>query len=91
MTTATATATMIEFKDIELSTGVRLRYADAGYEEALDEVKKKGIARIDTAAGGRDPLGRRGLLEHVELLVESELLDQRVAQVVIVVDDQDGP
>ena len=30
MTTATATATMIEFKDIELRTGVRLRYADAG-------------------------------------------------------------
>ena len=30
MTTATPTATMIEFKDIELRTGVRLRYADAG-------------------------------------------------------------
>ncbi|PND35524.1 urocanate hydratase [Achromobacter pulmonis] len=36
----------------DTASGV-LRYADAGYEEALDEVNKKGIARIDTAAGGR--------------------------------------
>ncbi|KAG1367100.1 hypothetical protein G6F59_018820 [Rhizopus arrhizus] len=30
-----------------------LRYADAGYEEALDEVRKKGIARIDTSTTAR--------------------------------------
>jgi len=33
----------------DTASGV-LRYADAGYEEALDEVQNKGIARIDTAA-----------------------------------------
>ncbi|MGY6269734.1 urocanate hydratase [Achromobacter denitrificans] len=36
----------------DTASGV-LRYADAGYEEALDEVRRKGIARIDTASGGR--------------------------------------
>ncbi|EJO31339.1 urocanate hydratase [Achromobacter marplatensis] len=36
----------------DTASGV-LRYADAGYEEALDEVRKKGIARIDTSATGR--------------------------------------
>ncbi|CUJ75903.1 urocanate hydratase [Achromobacter sp. 2789STDY5608621] len=33
----------------DTASGV-LRYADAGYEEALDEVGKKGIDRIDTMA-----------------------------------------
>ncbi|QQB37025.1 urocanate hydratase [Achromobacter deleyi] len=33
----------------DTASGV-LRYADAGYEEALDEVDKKGIDRIDTMA-----------------------------------------
>lgn len=33
----------------DTASGV-LRYADAGYEEALDEVGKKGIDRIDTLA-----------------------------------------
>lgn len=33
----------------DTASGV-LRYADAGYEEALDEVKVKGIDRIDTTA-----------------------------------------
>jgi len=32
----------------DTASGV-LRYADAGYEEALDEVSKKGIGRIDTS------------------------------------------
>ncbi|QKH39531.1 urocanate hydratase [Achromobacter pestifer] len=32
----------------DTASGV-LRYADAGYEDALDEVRKKNIARIDTA------------------------------------------
>jgi len=36
----------------DTASGV-LRYADAGYEEALDEVRRKGIARIDTLAAGR--------------------------------------
>ena len=36
----------------DTASGV-LRYADAGYEEALDEVRKKGIARIDASAAGR--------------------------------------
>jgi urocanate hydratase len=31
----------------DTTTGV-LRYADAGYEEALDEVQRKHIARIET-------------------------------------------
>lgn len=31
----------------DTATGV-LRYADAGYEDALDEIQKKSIARIDT-------------------------------------------
>ncbi|MCY1192450.1 Urocanate hydratase [compost metagenome] len=35
----------------DTASGV-LRYADAGYEEALDEVRQKGIARIDTASSG---------------------------------------
>ncbi|SSW69967.1 urocanate hydratase [Achromobacter agilis] len=35
----------------DTASGV-LRYADAGYEEALDEVRRKGIARIDTATSG---------------------------------------
>ena len=34
----------------DTASGV-LRYADAGYEEALDEVREKGIGRIDTSAG----------------------------------------
>ncbi|AIQ11924.1 urocanate hydratase [Paenibacillus durus] len=33
--------------DNDTGLGV-LRYADAGYEESLDEVERKGIARIDT-------------------------------------------
>jgi urocanate hydratase len=33
--------------DNDTTLGI-LRYADAGYEESLDEVKKKGIHRIDT-------------------------------------------
>lgn len=33
----------------DTASGV-LRYADAGYDEALDEVARKGIGRIDTAA-----------------------------------------
>jgi urocanate hydratase len=33
----------------DTTTGV-LRYADAGYEESLDEVKRGGIARIDTSS-----------------------------------------
>jgi len=32
----------------DTSSGV-LRYADAGYEDALDEVRRSGIARIDTS------------------------------------------
>jgi urocanate hydratase len=32
--------------DNDTGLGV-LRYADAGYEEALDEVEKKGLRRID--------------------------------------------
>lgn len=35
----------------DTASGV-LRYADAGYEEALDEVRLKAIGRIDTAAFG---------------------------------------
>ncbi|QWU17606.1 urocanate hydratase [Paenibacillus sophorae] len=34
--------------DNDTGLGV-LRYADAGYEESLDEVERKGIARIDTS------------------------------------------
>ncbi|WP_053374901.1 urocanate hydratase [Paenibacillus sp. FJAT-27812] len=37
--------------DNDTGLGV-LRYADAGYEEALDEVSKKGIRRIDTNREG---------------------------------------
>ena len=40
----------------DTASGV-LRYADAGYEEALDEVQQKGIARIDT--GVPAPVARR--------------------------------
>ena len=40
----------------DTASGV-LRYADAGYEDALDEVQKKGIARIDT--GVPAPVARR--------------------------------
>ncbi|AOB27179.1 MULTISPECIES: urocanate hydratase [Bordetella] len=36
----------------DTASGV-LRYADAGYEEALDEVRAKAIGRIDTAAAAR--------------------------------------
>lgn len=36
----------------DTASGV-LRYADAGYEEALDEARAKAIGRIDTAAAAR--------------------------------------
>jgi urocanate hydratase len=38
----------------DTASGV-LRYADAGYEDALDEVQRKGIERIDTAGFRRSP------------------------------------
>jgi urocanate hydratase len=38
----------------DTASGV-LRYADAGYEEALDEVHIKGIGRIDTNAAPTTP------------------------------------
>ncbi|QHE93074.1 urocanate hydratase [Pandoraea fibrosis] len=38
----------------DTASGV-LRYADAGYEEALDEVRVKGIGRIDTTASSATP------------------------------------
>ena len=47
--------------------------------------------KIDQAGARRcDALGGGGLLQHVEFLVERKLLDQGGAQVVVIIDDQNG-
>ena len=50
------------------------------------------MIRRSISAGARrgDALGGGRFLQDLEFLVERQLLDQRGAQVVVVVDDQDG-